>query len=353
MVNPHLKGDTRTDFLQKPVVKEASATDLSQKLVVKQASAISMHLSCAATKRKAMTDQDDTVADFILGLVNQAANLPANIGNPPAHENKQHKRAKAIHNPEDQALAKFDLPKSEKVPIIDMILRWSPQTNHNQKEYKVRILLDTGSTVPLLDRSWAEALQVPLIRRPFPKLIENFAGQEVPGAGEYYTAPLELQHRKHLTSEAFEVAPLGSEFDAILPAGWTQLHVPTGLFSKNWKDLKFISDNCRKHCTRDSRIPFESDPNEDIVGTARRACTAPTESELQEAIDQVPEHFCEFIPIMTTEAASILRKHGPYDHAIELKEGSMPPWGPIYPLNEMKLEELRKWLKKMTDMGAV
>ena len=344
MVNPPLKGDTRTDFSQKPVVKEASA--------------ISKHLSCAATKRKAMTDQDDTVADFILGLVDQAANLPANTGNPPVHENNQHKRAKTIHDPEDQALAKFDPPKSGKVPIIDMVLRWVTQprvgnTGNSQKEYKVRILLDTGSTVPLLDRSWAETLQAPLIRRPIPKPIENFAGQEVPGAGEYYTAPLELQHRKHLTSEAFEVAPLGSEFDAILPAWWTQLYVPTGLFSKNWKDLKFISDNCRKHCTRDSRIPFESDPNEDIVGTARRACAAPTESELQEAIDRVPERFREFIPIMTTEAASILPKHGPYDHAIELKEGTTPPWGPIYPLNEMELEELRKWLKKMTDMGAV
>ena len=66
---------------------------------------------------------------------------------------------------------------------------------------------------------------------------------------------------------------------------------------------------------------------------ARRACAAPTESELQDAIDRVPERFREFIPIMTTEAASILPKHGPYDHAIELKEGTTPPWGPIYPLN--------------------
>ena len=82
----------------------------------------------------------------------------------------------------------------------------------------MRVLLDTGSTVPLLDKSWAETLEVPLIRQPVPKPIENFAGQEVPGAGEYYTAPLELQHRKHLVFEAFEVAPLGSEFGAILPA---------------------------------------------------------------------------------------------------------------------------------------
>ena len=119
MVDLPLKGDTRTDFSQKLVVKEVP---------------VSKYPSCAATKRKDITDQDDTVADFILGLVDQAVNLPVNTGNPPVHENNQHKRAKTAHDPEDQALAKFDPPKSGKVPIIDMVLRW---VNNNQKEYKV------------------------------------------------------------------------------------------------------------------------------------------------------------------------------------------------------------------------
>lgn len=30
-----------------------------------------------------------------------------------------------------------------------------------------------------------------------------------------------------------------------------------------------------------------------------------------------------------------------------------PPWGPVCALNELGLEELWKWLKKMTEMGAV
>ena len=46
-------------------------------------------------------------------------------------------------------------------------------------------------------------------------------------------------------------------------------------------------------------------------------------------------------------------QHTAYDHAIDLREGATPLWGPIYALNETELAELRKWLKKMTDMGAV
>ena len=76
-------------------------------------------------------------------------------------------------------------------------------------------------------------------------------------------------------------------------------------------------------------------------------------NQLQEALNRVPESLREFIPIMAWEAASVLPKHGPYDHAIELKEETTSPWGPIYALTEMELEELRKWLKKMTEMGVV
>ena len=36
-----------------------------------------------------------------------------------------------------------------------------------------------------------------------------------------------------------------------------------------------------------------------------------------------------------------------------IKDNTTPPWGPIYLLNETKLEELCNWPKKMTTMGAV
>ena len=64
------------------------------------------------------------------------------------------------------------------------------------------------------------------------------------------------------------------------------------------------------------------------------------EEELQAAIDRVPREYSEFIPIMTTAASLEHPKHSAYDHAIDFKYESTPPWGPIYPLNETELEEL-------------
>ena len=78
---------------------------------------------------------------------------------------------------------------------------------------------------------------------------------------------------------------------------------------------------------------------------------APSDDDLKAAINKVREAYSEFIPIMTAEMAEVLPEHMVYDHAIDLKEGTTAPWGHIYPLNETELEELRKWLKKMMDMG--
>ena len=64
----------------------------------------------------------------------------------------------------------------------------------------------------------------------------------------------------------------------------------------------------------------------------------PSNDDLKAAIGKVPEVYSEFIPIMTAEMAEVLSEHSTYDHAINLKEGTSPPWGPIYPLNETELE---------------
>ena len=93
-----------------------------------------------------------------------------------------------------------------------------------------------------------------------------------------------------------------------------------------------------------------NNPNAGILGII---AAAPSDNDLKAAINKVPEAYSDFIPIMTAEMAAVLPEHSVYDHAIDLKERQTPPWGPIYPLNETELEELRNWLKKMTDMGAV
>ena len=52
------------------------------------------------------------------------------------------------------------LPRSGPVPVITMIVQLG------EKEEVLRILLDTGSMVPLLSRKFAQVKQIPVAERP-------------------------------------------------------------------------------------------------------------------------------------------------------------------------------------------
>ena len=42
-----------------------------------------------------------------------------------------------------------------------------------------------------------------------------------------------------------------------------------------------------------------------------------------------------------------------FDHAIDLKEGATPPWGPIYPISAYQLEQLNKYLEQILAYGKI
>jgi hypothetical protein len=67
----------------------------------------------------------------------------------------------------------------------------------------------------------------------------------------------------------------------------------------------------------------------------------------------VPERFQQYVKVLGKELADKLPDHKPYDHAIDLKDGKQPPWGPIYPLNETELQALRDYLKEMLELGKI
>jgi hypothetical protein len=70
-------------------------------------------------------------------------------------------------------------------------------------------------------------------------------------------------------------------------------------------------------------------------------------------LNSVPDKFKKWTHIMSKEAAKRLPEHTPYDHAIDLKTGETPPWGPCYALSEKELEVLREWLQEMLETGKI
>jgi hypothetical protein len=56
---------------------------------------------------------------------------------------------------------------------------------------------------------------------------------------------------------------------------------------------------------------------------------------------------------MSKEAAKCLPENIPYDHAIDLKTGQTPPYGPDCALSEKELEVLRELLNQMLETGKL
>ena len=232
-------------------------------------------------------------------------------------------------------------------PIVEMMIHWK-----NQK-YLARVLLDTGCSTPLISKQTVGKLRLPCQQHEQQIGIHNFTGELVARAGQEYTIPITLQHRKHYSQEVFEVAPLELEVDIVLPFWWIVKHAPQGAWNNS--KLCFNSLSCAKHCTEaatTTQFSLSIDPSiighpkAQIVGYVSVASTA-------NPLDLVPKEFRQFLAIMGKAAADAPPKHSSYDHEIPLKEGEKPLWGPIYPLSEVELETLWEYLKEKMKTGKI
>jgi hypothetical protein len=79
--------------------------------------------------------------------------------------------------------------------------------------------------------------------------INGVDGCPLSGAGEAFTHSLLLQYKQHYTRETFEVMPLESEMDIILPCCWMAKHQPNRFWGKP-QEITLDSEFCKHNCTR-------------------------------------------------------------------------------------------------------
>jgi len=243
---------------------------------------------------------------------------------------------------------KKEKPTSGTRPVITMKLYDKQNIGH-----QIKALLDTGCSINLISQRTIDRLEIPRKEHEEKRMIESFTGTIGPGAGQYYTDPLRLQHRKHFSREVFEISPMEEGVDIFLPFSWIEQHPPQGAWSSD-QEVRFNSarclENCNKFATNEFSLTWDdtvaTDPAAGLLGHVSTACD-------EDPLQTVPVEFCQYLGIMGKEAADRLPEHRPYDCKIDLKEGATAPWGPIYPLSEIELQTLREWLKEMEKTGKI
>jgi len=219
-------------------------------------------------------------------------------------------------------------------------------------QHPVKVLLDTGCSIALINQDTAKRLQIPLQKHQKEKIIENFVGQKVQRAGTHRTNPMLLQHHRHFSSEVFEVSPMDKEVDIFLPYDWIVRHPPQGQWDST--AVRFTSPNCQAKCTKYEAAEFSLTWDEGVcLDTSARVIGYVSGVSTENPLEQVPMEFRQYLGVMSKELVDTLPEHRSYDCKIDLKEGSTAPWGPIYPLSEVELQTLREWLKEMEKTGKI
>jgi len=70
-------------------------------------------------------------------------------------------------------------------------------------------------------------------------------------------------------------------------------------------------------------------------------------------IDRLPERYHDYLDLFRPSTAEKLAPRRSFEHAIDLKPHTQPPWGLIYPLSQKQLEALRKYLDEMIKQGKI
>jgi len=148
-------------------------------------------------------------------------------------------------------------PRCGPQPIITMPL------NVEQGKHRVRVLLNTGCSVPLVNKETAWRLQIPMLKHDSTICIENYTGQQVEEAGIFYTKPLLLQHWRHYSQEIFEVTPMEREVDIFLPYWWIANHPMQGIWES--EEIRFNSPGCQETCTRYEQGEFSYTWDESVT----------------------------------------------------------------------------------------
>ena len=247
-------------------------------------------------------------------------------------------------------------PIHKRLFLVQTTLEW--KLNSKTKKVPARLLLDSGCTGLEMSKSFIKRHGMPLEAKRQKLNLVAANGQQIEG-GTHNTKSIGVWIEKHVSDIKFESIGIRDEgpwgLAGYLPMSWLVEHNPD-IDWTNWK-IKWRSENCRKHCLP-SKIKIEWMTEEEMLREPKEQRhvfgMAVFHDEDGEDISlRLIDHYKDYADIVSEEKIHALPEHSKYDHKTELEPGTMPPFGPIYPLSESGLRVLRKYFDEMLASGKI
>jgi len=149
-----------------------------------------------------------------------------------------------------------------------------------------------------------------------------------------------------------EIANVG-RYDLIIPSGWWHNEHPLNNIADPSKCV-FEQAKCHAHIEAEAVADlFECDETVAYDEEAQYVERMEREEEGGVQWKTLPQPYWQYKELLDEKEPKMLAAGRTFDHAINLKDGAEPPWGPIYPMSAHQLNVLDKYLKKMMAEGKI
>jgi len=205
-----------------------------------------------------------------------------------------------------------------------------------------------------MNQDTGQRLEIPTEARDSLLKMTTFDGETAPTRGIFYTHAilLEIGANGHQIMISCEIVNAGKS-DLIIPFGWWHDEHP----HKNISDLKkwvFEEVMCHAHIEDEAVADlFEWDETVAYDKEAQYVGLIEREEERGIQLETMPKPYRQHKELFEPKKAKMLTPRRTFDHAINLREGAEPPWGPIYPMSAHQFNKLDKYLKKMLAEGRI
>ena len=243
------------------------------------------------------------------------------------------------------------------------------QPSSKVKPTPTTALIDCGATSCFIDRHLVNRLRIPLHNHQRPLDLKVVDGRPIQsGPVMQYTAPIKLTLGQHQEDISLNVTSI-PESPVVLGLPWLQMHNPV----IDWRShrITFTDSSSTVPKSTDLQPPralAPPSPHIAFINAAAFSRIAKKNSvytihlksadlnftpNAVQSSPQLPEKYKDFADVFEKKKAEILPEHRPYDCAIELEDGTTPPFGPIYGLTETESKALYEYLQDNLQTGFI
>jgi len=195
----------------------------------------------------------------------------------------------------------------------------------------ISVLLDSGSNIFVMNQNTARRLKILTEARDSLLKITTFDGETAPTGGIFYPHPilLEIGANSHRSMISCEIGNAGI-YELIIPFGWCHDEHPLKNIADSSKGV-FEEAKCHAHIEDEPVADlFEWDETVAMDEGGQYVGRIEREEEGGVHLERLPRPDWQYKELSEEKNAKLLAPRRTFDHAINLKDGAEPPWGPIY-----------------------